>query len=66
MIGGHLFKHCQGISEDDREKLKVLKDLSKYSDGGGKRYWGEALQSLGIQETPSVGLVWNDTARARS
>jgi hypothetical protein len=59
MTVGHLFNHCQMIPIDLRVQLKLLKDMSKSSDGGGKRYWGEALESLGILESPSGGLIWS-------
>lgn len=57
MIMGHLMNHCSEIPEETREKLKFYK-TQKSSDGGGKRYWGDGVKSLGVYETPNEGLAF--------
>eukprot|EP00980_Cylindrotheca_fusiformis_P010675 scaffold2381_cov128-Cylindrotheca_fusiformis.AAC.16 len=61
---GHLCKHCASIPDELRQKLIFLKD-QKSSDGGGKRYWADAVRLLGVIETPKDGLVFSATPPAK-
>lgn len=59
MALGHLIKHCTLIPQATRLELIRLKEESKSSGGGGKKYWGRALRAFGIRETDE-GLLWGD------
>ena len=58
MTVGHLCKHCTMIPDEIRQRLLFLKD-QKSSDGGGKRYWANAVRSMGVIETRSDGLTFD-------
>jgi len=60
MAVNHLVARCQEIPEETKQRLQKLKDTTRSSDGGGKRYWAEALRTLGVRERDSGGLVWNE------
>lgn len=60
MAVNHLADRCQEIPEEIKERLKTLKETTRSSDGGGKRYWAEALRTLGVRELEAGGLVWNE------
>eukprot|EP00529_Nitzschia_sp_RCC80_P019265 CAMPEP_0113512596 /NCGR_PEP_ID=MMETSP0014_2-20120614/39420_1 /TAXON_ID=2857 /ORGANISM="Nitzschia sp." /LENGTH=509 /DNA_ID=CAMNT_0000408957 /DNA_START=51 /DNA_END=1580 /DNA_ORIENTATION=- /assembly_acc=CAM_ASM_000159 len=49
MASGHLCGHCGHIPKDLREELLVLRER-KSSAGGGKKYWADGLQVLGVIE----------------
>jgi hypothetical protein len=57
MAAKHILARCKAIPVKTREKLIKLKAIAKSSDGGGRRYWSEALRLLGVEETESEGLV---------
>lgn len=59
MASTHIFGRCKSIGPETREKLLELKLAAKSSDGGGKRYWSETLQRMGVEETESAGLILN-------
>lgn len=52
----HLLRHCPCIPETIRARLLFLKD-QKSSDGGGKAYWADSAQALGVVQT-SLGLAF--------
>ena len=55
MTADHFFNHCRLIPESIKASLIILKqDRKRASDG--KRYWAEGARSLGIRETPKMGL----------
>jgi len=56
MASTHFNDRCKEIPTEIREKLLTLKHAAKSSDGGGKRYWSEAADLLGLVETESEGL----------
>ena len=57
MAATHFVDRCREIPRETREKLLTLKHAAKSSDGGGKRYWSEAAELLGLEETESEGLI---------
>jgi hypothetical protein len=49
MSKNHLDNHCNSIPAETRRKLLKLKE-SKRRAGGGKMYWADSAQALGIIE----------------
>jgi hypothetical protein len=52
MASGHLCYHCEHIPIDLRQELLVLRER-KSSAGGGKKYWGDGVRILGVEEDES-------------
>jgi hypothetical protein len=52
MASGHLCYHCEHIPRDLRQELLVLRER-KSSAGGGKKYWGDGVRILGVEEDES-------------
>eukprot|EP00934_Nitzschia_sp_Nitz4_P009433 Nitzschia sp. Nitz4//scaffold211_size37880//7144//8464//NITZ4_007700-RA/size37880-augustus-gene-0.58-mRNA-1//-1//CDS//3329541961//9423//frame0 len=49
MASGHLCSHCNHIPPAIRQELLILRER-KSSAGGGKKYWGDGVQVLGVVE----------------
>jgi hypothetical protein len=49
MASGHLCYHCEHIPRDIRQELLILRER-KSSAGGGKKYWGDGVRILGVEE----------------
>jgi hypothetical protein len=55
MAGSHLCEHCHHIPLLIRTELLSLRDR-KSSASGGKKYWSEAVLTLGVYQDGSNGL----------
>lgn len=49
MSKNHLDNHCSSIPAESRRRLLKLKE-SKRRAGGGKTYWADSAQALGVFE----------------
>lgn len=55
MAGSHLCDSCQIIQPALKERLRKLRER-KDSASGGKQYWADGCQAIGLIETKSSGL----------
>ena len=55
----HLPRLCDAVPEDVREELLKLKS-KKSAVGGGKNYWSDAAEILGVVGTEENGLRFRE------
>jgi hypothetical protein len=53
----HLTETCQHVPHDIRQELVRLCDNSRSSIGGGKKYWSNSIQMLGVFEDTAASLL---------
>lgn len=54
----HLLSSCPDIPADRKEEMSKLRKTSRRRHGGGKRYWEECCQSLGLYDRMDKPGIW--------
>lgn len=63
MAINHFHESCRGIPDNVRARLVTLKEKKSFVLGGGKQYWANAAQVMGVAEGEN-GLEFAKTAAA--
>jgi hypothetical protein len=65
IVNVHLPQLCDAVPDEVREELIKLKS-KKSAVGGGKNYWSDAAEILGVVGTEENGLKFSDDAGKKS